>query len=220
MTNHKLIAISLPIIVGMLAGLTAVFYEAQNTTISKSIALPPAEQHNLYVAFTPEQMYALSDGVFIGKVTGFSSTKWNQDNGEYWEYISSADSSPADSTPLQYHQIEFRVLKTIVDDINLDKKTVVVTATGNSPLDGKPDHDLQVGDKVVVFVMKTDLSWRNGTREILRFVNAPSLSYLKEQADGRFKGLSAEQSISGDNLSVEIFNAREKIKKSDFVTKP
>ncbi len=112
-------------------------------------------------------------------------TQWNQDSGEYW--MNEPDNpDPNSPAALQLHFIEFKVLRPIIDTIGIEGN-VTVTVLGSSPLDGDADHDLAMGVKLVAFVRKTSLAWREGgTKSVLYFMGEPTESYYVQGNDSLF----------------------------------
>lgn len=117
-----------------------------------------------------------SDVIFVGKVTGFSPTLWNQDSGEVW------------LGGLTYHTIQFEISQYIVDRIGLrDQNSIEVMLLEPSPLDGNNrDNGLSIGSVAVVFAKSTHLVWRDGTRPFIETI--PASLYAQDDT-GNFNGM-------------------------------
>lgn len=162
------------------------------------------EQHVSYVGFPYEQQIGYADIIFAGKLINISATRWNQDSGEYWE-----KTSLDEAIPLQYHTLTFEVSKIIIDKIgSTNQNTIEITVLGISPLDGKADHELSLGDSVVVFAQKTNLAWRNNnqTMSVLEIVTSPSLAFFiqEKSGSGLYKGKVIHDLGKGNFETVDI----------------
>lgn len=159
---------------------------AQSTPLANDEQRPKLVLEDIEIDYgvdTDNNMIAYSHAIFVGRVEGFSRTRWNQDNGEYYQ------------GGLPYHHVDVRVLRSLRDDMDLEE-TATITVLGASPLGDDPsssvvyrataEHDLHIGDQAVFFVVRRELAWRGGTRPITRLTNAPTYSYWKEQ-NGRYR---------------------------------
>lgn len=153
------------------------------------------EQFASYAFLTREQMTNEAEAIFTGRVMSVSPTRWNQDSGEPW------------SGGLLIYQVEMEVDQAIVDVIGLDKR-VTLTILGNSPLDGRADHDLKVGDQGVFFVRKTELDWQGGTRPIIQLLGVPSNSYFLSDASGLYTGALLDKPTSLTDIISQIASQR------------
>ncbi|MEM8533756.1 MAG: hypothetical protein AAGF95_23130 [Chloroflexota bacterium] len=204
----------------------------QRPTVSNEAAAPTTEKavtpseeplvysyEASYTALTRGQMITQSDAIFVGQVRDISSAQWNQDNGEYFE--------DHKTFQILYHDIEVHVVRSIVDSLNLDD-VVTVTVLGNSPagsidsgpeIRSDPEHSLQTGDQYVFFVVKRHMGWKNDptgpeeTRLILRFITAPSISYLKKVDSGT----STNDTLDDETLFVAEDSSEQPLSIADIL---
>lgn len=126
-----------------------------------------------YVIASPEDVIERADIIFVGKVLTISPTRWNQDNGSYWEEVTKEGEYETRHTAMPVHEIEMEVTRLVEDEIGISEN-VVLTMIGKSPVDnldavadtvqiiGSPDHMLTVDDEVLVFGRQTEIAWRDG----------------------------------------------------------
>ena len=112
-----------------------------------------------------EQIIDNSDAIFVGRILSVSCTSWNQDSGNYWD------------GGLPVYTMEVQLLQPIVDTLGLSEQ-VTITQVGYSPLDTERANALVVGQQAVVFVVETDIAWRDGLRRVLRTTNADTDSVI------------------------------------------
>jgi hypothetical protein len=141
-------------------------------------------------------------------VSSISHTQWNQDNGQIWYEEDNSQPRIDVSSPLQLHYIDFEVNQLITDKLGTGD-VVHVTIIGTSPLDGDADHDLKIGDQVVVFAHSTELTWRNGTKSIIQLMGFPGNAYLKNNGKDDYSGRLRSKSISLVDLTGEIRKLRD-----------
>lgn len=202
------------LVVGLTVGLALGVLGPRFQRPRESTSSITIEQEYSYFSLTREEMIDQAGVIFLGKVVNISSTQWNQDSGEPWY-------DEATGAGLQLHSIEFEVLQPIVDTVGLDKK-VTITALGISPLDnqankegnevmtqGGPDHNLKVGDEAVIFAVKTDLAWRDGTRPILELIGDPMDAHFIRGDDGLYHGRPNEKPVSLKELITQIAQRRQ-----------
>lgn len=146
-----------------------------------------------YVEYPVKTMMSEADVIFLGQVVNIGETRWNQENGRYW------------NGGLPYHDITLSLAQPIVGDMNEEVKLTVI---GNSPLDGSEDtllasdHALAMGDEVIVFARNTEFAWRRPERiPAIMFMGSPQTSILTKEEDGLY------HSINGDVYSLEDFIA-------------
>lgn len=151
-----------------------------------------------------EQMYKDADWIYVGKITNISSTRWNQDNGEYWN-----DEAATGETALQIHTIEVEIIQFLVDDIG-QEETVQITVLGLSPSDRtQADHDLKIGDQVILFTQKREIAWRDGTKTVIGLMGAPSYSYFILGEDGLYSGALLAEPTSLQEVISQISDQRD-----------
>ena len=177
-------------------------------TAEPTSAVPAGEPQTVtvtldYGLLPRSQMIEAADAIFAAVVEDISTTVWNQDNGEYW--VQESNGVTLTATPL--HRIEVAVVEVLKDEVGLGK-TAVLTISGKSPADdgqvyisdllslgGTADHDLEVGEQILLFVTEENFGWwgedeqmeydrgRGGffgaTRPVLTFANHPMASFLR-----------------------------------------
>lgn len=156
-------------------------------TISRSSAL-----------VSREELIDQADEIFLGQIQSISSTRWNQDSGEYWEEeVDEGEGRKANVLPIAYYEIEFSIIRSIV---GTPSGSLVVTAGGKSPVDDQllvtidrqpvlieydnGDLVLEVGDRLIVFVHYYDLAWRDPSQPPQR-VDHPDGGYYYDPGDSR-----------------------------------
>lgn len=161
---------------------------------------PQALVHLMYQSRSFPQMAVGADAVLSGQVVAIGGTRWNQDDGSFWD----RETAPGQSdTALPYYEITLRVDDPIVDATTQGITTgreVVLTVVGMNPRDekaiterlgiGSGDHGpegLREGQRVVVFAQSTEMAWREGTKPILQLMGHPEQAYFTTVADGRFE---------------------------------
>lgn len=132
----------------------------------------------LYPTMTDRALANRSQVAFEGRVVSVAPARWNSDAGTRWT------AGAKGAGPAAYHEVTFRVTRSIRGQAG---RTVTITVVGNSPagsvdgsLAGRPDHDLKVGDSVLVLATGGTMAWSDGsTRPTLRFAGAPMASYAR-----------------------------------------
>ncbi len=161
---------------------------------------------SVYAGVTTESLMVDSDLILLGEVVDISKTRWNQDNGRFWE----------DGWP--YYNITLSVIEPIIGEV---KAEVVLTVLETSPLDGlsqtsiesdQPsqvrERPLQVGDKAVFFAYQTEIAWRNPERvPAIVFMGYPQGATFLEETDGLYYSIDGE-SFSFNELVAEIAQKR------------
>jgi hypothetical protein len=144
-----------------------------------------------YVTLSEKDMVKGADTIFVGKVIEITPTRWNQDNGEYWR-DETAEGDLADGSAMRLHTIKFEPSQFMVNKLGLDEAAELeVTVWGQNPNDSgaEPQYDLTPGDQVVFFIHQTGIVWRGNTmKQVMMPMQAPALSYFKQQADGLYEG--------------------------------
>ncbi len=136
-----------------------------------------------------------TDMIVVGKVASISKSSWNQDNGLPLLDPEKPDKVPP-VTPLQLHTVDLVVGRYLVDKLGLagklstdQQQTIQLVNLGTSPIEEGADYKLSIGDTILVFVRQTDIVWlEGGQHKILSFLNAPELSYFRQEVDGSFSG--------------------------------
>lgn len=198
-----------------------------------------------YVMATREELIDEADVILVGRVNHISPTRWNQDSGEYWEEVTTEGEFETAHSALPVHYLEIEIVWLIVDDIGIEEKFVTLTAVGKSPVDdtnlteenniqvaGLPDHHLQAGNEVIIFIRQTELAWHDEahpitfvqpsdgsspyfqgtTRTVLQFSPAPGF-YLLKDTNGLYAnpGDTTQELVSLDFLVAEIAKRRQVI---------
>lgn len=182
-----------------------------------------------YMAYDFPQLATGADAVLLGRVTRISPTLWNQDSGEYWEELKVDQQGLETIYPaLPYYEIELALERSLVDAANPGLKPgapVVFTVVGMSPLDDPHlvaegdaarsgeggELGLTEGDRALLFGVRTELAWRQGSRPILQLMGEPSGAYLAVAEDGSLAAgpLAAEaEATSVDALAERILALR------------
>lgn len=145
-----------------------------------------------YVLATREEIIDIADIILVGKIISISSTQWNQDNGEYWEEVTTEGEFETSHTALPIYYLEVEVTQLIADNIGLEGKIATFTAVGKSPIDdeitnensvqiiGSAANNLQVGDTLIIFSRQTELAWHDENTPVTLVKPADSSSpYFK-----------------------------------------
>lgn len=140
--------------------------------------------HFEYEDLNTEESIKAATHVVHGIITDVSSTQWNQDSGEYWEDLSSDETTRF--TALPYFRVTLSEASDLVEDRSPLARDLTITVLGFSPLDIEDGSDLQVGSELIALVRHTNLVWRTGKRPIVEFVGDPAQSHFYKEQDGRF----------------------------------
>lgn len=203
-----LITATLGVIVGVLTLASPKLWSDSSVSGTQSNLSPqPAPMEVIYVELRYDEMVSRADVIFVGRVSSISKTQWNQDSGEIWYDGPNTQPGPDESSPLQLHYIDFDVVEPIIDTVGLGK-TVRVMVLGTSPFDGEADHDLKMGDQVIVFTRSTELTWREGKKPIIQLMGPPVNSYLKQEVGGSYSGRLWSQATSLDEMIRQIKDIR------------
>jgi hypothetical protein len=128
-------------------------------------------------------------GIVVGRVVGISPTRWNQDDGTFWETVSvDARGRATSDTALPYYEVTIAAERVLLDAVGMAPpgEPVVATVIGMSPAGGA-DASTSLGEAVVAgeaegpmagqpivaFLRPTDMAWRDGTRPILQLMGDP-----------------------------------------------
>jgi hypothetical protein len=182
-----------------------------------------------YAAVSFEEMAKRSQVILAGQVTNIGETKWNQDNGSYWEETVKDDIGETTIAGLPYYEVTILPEQIILDSVGTEGQlviTVIGTSPANSQEAGMGDFSLKPGNEVVVFVRQGQLAWRSGEvtydqetnsfdsghRSVLFFMGNPDSSYLLKGADDLYRSsVDQEQAspLSLDELIKVIEEIRE-----------
>jgi hypothetical protein len=176
---------------------------------------PQALVHLMYQTQTFPQMAVKANAVLAGQVVGIGGTRWNQDDGSFWDREMSSGQT---ETALPYYEITLRVDDPIVDTTTQNLAAghdVVLTVVGMNPRDeqeiatnlgiGSGDHGpegLQVGQRIVVFAQNTQMAWREGTRPVLQLMGHPEQAYFTTVRGGNFES-HAQEAPSGSLAALK-----------------
>jgi hypothetical protein len=156
------------------------------------------EQSASYLAVSDNELVEKSDIILLGKVVKISPTRWNQDDGSAW------DNSGMTIAALQFHEIEVKVLRKVVDTINIGD-SLIVTVIGPSPIDVHSDYSLKENDQVVMYVKQGKIAWREvGMKKAFLFNGSPYQSLYVQSPDGRFGRRSEKTSVSLEELIGKV----------------
>ncbi|MCL7453403.1 MAG: hypothetical protein M8467_10190 [Anaerolineae bacterium] len=158
-----------------------------------------------------EWMLENADVIAAGKVLAIGQTRWNQDNGEYWEESLQDDSGSetvVSATPC--YTLTLSVDRLLVGSLGLKEDRLVTTVVGVSPLDqpaATPPFHPRIGDEIVAFVRRGEIGWYNGDirydpeggfeigrKTALLFVGGPDNAHLITNGQGLYYRPSATQS--------------------------
>lgn len=191
-------------------------------------AADPAERIDVDVAYQSasfEQLARESNVVASGQVVRISPTRWNQDDGTYWERtLTDAAGLETIEVALPYYQIEIAPERFVVDaggGLSADGGPLTLTVVGMSPLDDPAGAGLavseqsleqtapRVGDRVLVFATPMEIDWLGGSRKVLGPTGAPGQSVLGLAPDGRFVSPGAGLAPATlDDLAARILSLR------------
>lgn len=183
---------------------------------------PGALVHVLYQSQTFQEMAVGANAVLSGQVTAIGPTRWNQDDGTFWD----REVTPGQTEAAQpYYEITLRVDDPIVDTTAQGIRAgrdVVLTVVGMNPAEEHAiaaglgmttgDHGpegLEVGQRAVIFAQKTEMTWRDGTKPILQLMGHPEQSYFRPVSGGNFES-HAQGSPSGSlaDLKSQVLTLR------------
>lgn len=166
-----------------------------------------------YRGMSTEQVIDDAEAILIGQVISISPSRWNQDNGEYWEDETSQMAS------LQYYEVTLEVAEAVVDRIGLgDKPVITVLGPGLARTDSEAEaRDIQhtqtdnisfyTGEKVLLFLKRVPLAWRGGPIEKIMLVGGPQGKYTLTD-DGRALNTSASGKDTTLSALLEQISAR------------
>jgi hypothetical protein len=162
---------------------------------------PLIVQSGSYVWISQEERLDRADAILVGEITSVSETFWNSNSGEPWEPGIPSSEDQDRPVDLLIHTLRVEVDQVIVDQLGVEK-SIELTVIGNSPLDGLEwaDHDLQVGDKVVMFIEEGEMAWEGGMKTVLRLVGLPIHSYYKQGDDDLYYHELETEAITLDEL--------------------
>ncbi len=127
--------------------------------------------HFLYESAPIPKKIKRSGFIVSGFISFISDTSWNQDTGEYWEDTSADGGTIIPALP--YFTVDIVTDVILLGPVDLPRK-ITLTILGESPHSANKDADLQwrEGDEVVIFGRKTQLAWREGSKDILQPVGS------------------------------------------------
>lgn len=163
--------------------------------------------------------------IVTGTVVDISPTRWNQDDGTFWETtVEDAYGTQTIDSAVPYHTVTVRIERTLADALGIAKDTVALTVVGmgrDAAVGHGPDGadaagvlSLSVdsvsaaeGERVVAFVRPGELAWRDGApRRVLVPMGSPGSTVLSEAVLN--SGAFAE-APSFDALVAQIEQARD-----------
>ena len=183
---------------------------------------PQALVHVLYQSQSFQEMARGANAVLSGQVTAVGPTRWNQDDGTFWD----REVAPGQTEAAQpYYEITLRVDDPIVDTTTQGirpGRDVVLTVVGMNPEEEHAiaeglgmttgDHGpegLQVGQRAVIFAQNTQMTWREGSKSILQLMGHPEQAYFRPVSGGNFES-HAEGAPSGSlaDLKTQVLALR------------
>lgn len=145
--------------------------------------------HASYQLVPPNKRMNTAALVVQGVIKEISETSYNSDDGQPWDH-------KEDELILSLHTITISVEDSLKGE-KVAGDDVDVTILGLSPLDKYAtdiDHDLQVGQNVIVYINDTELNWKNNeTRPKYMFISSPDASYKVQQADGLYHAVHGDE---------------------------
>lgn len=167
------------------------------SNLLRTLSLYFVQTDAIYAGYSPTQMMSESDVIFAGTVKDISASSWNQDSKNPW------------SDGLVYHTIEMELITSVVGEFSTDNPIVTLTVIGSSPVEREDtDHNLQVGDEVMVFARDTEFAWREGGRiPATMFLGMPSQSAWLKNKDGYYEAPDGKLYTLSD-LTATIINER------------
>lgn len=150
-----------------------------------------------YIHFSREEMMREADIIFVGTVLNVSTTKWNQDSGEYWETTTDEGVNEQEEllttthSAWPVHEVELTVLQPIVGNIG-DGETIILTIFGKSPIvetvsnngsetvrvAGTPPHSLKIGQEIIVFAVRTEIAWYDPEQPVRLVTASDNTTYF------------------------------------------
>lgn len=140
--------------------------------------------------------------IVTGTVVDISPTRWNQDDGTFWEETADdAFGTQTVDSAVPYHVVTIKIDRTLADTLGVTTASggkVAVTVVGMRGGDGidaaqRPDGgqgvmalssdsvSADVGERVVAFVRPGQLAWRGGPmRAVLAPMGSPGTTVLSE----------------------------------------
>lgn len=172
-----------------------------------------------YEAQSLDAMIQSAGGIVVGEIVDVSATRWNQDDGTFWEDVTvDARGRETSDSALPYYEITIAPRRTLVDafDLAATGGPVVATVIGMSPVGGGSTRTAQgeamieggagqgpaVGQTMVAFVRRTEMAWRDGSRPIVQLMGDPGQSLAQGGAD------AFDVAATGDVLDLAGLEAR------------
>lgn len=137
--------------------------------------------------------------IVTGTVVDVSPTRWNQDDGTFWETtITDAYGEQTVDSAVPYHTVTVRVDETFANTLGSTKDTVVLTVIGmgrDAAVGHGPDGadaagvlslatdsvSAALGERVIAFARPGQLAWRDGTmRPVLVPMGSPGTTVLSQ----------------------------------------
>ncbi len=142
---------------------------------------------------------AQSPLIVTGTVIDVSATRWNQDDGKFWELTETdAYGEQIVDSAVPYHTVVMQVDRVFANNLGVatDVLALTVIGMGSDQVAAYDLNDAQTsgvislasntvsaleGDRVIAFVRKGQLAWRDGTmRPVLAPMGAPGSSVVSE----------------------------------------
>jgi hypothetical protein len=212
---------SLGVILGISLNLFNVFPLKEDITPvlnASSKPRPPDNYHSTYEYVPFERMIKEADVIVAGKVVAISETRWNQDNGEYWEEIFKDGDYETIISALPYYEITVSVDQLLADSLGIKEDQLIITTIGMSPIDHQDQASSihpKSGDEIVAFVRQGEIGWRSGPitynkeegsletgrKAALLLLGGPDNSHLLRDGNGLYYRPSAKDSPIEEQIS-------------------
>ena len=219
--------------IGLAVGLTIIFLgvmgtvndRSNETTTNSEIGnysgQPPGFVSMSYEYVPFDTMIEKSNIILVGQVTNIGETKWNQDNGEYWEETFKDEIGETTIPALPYYEVTISPAQIIVDALGINEDQLVVTVVGMSG-----ENNLKTGDEIITFVRQGEMAWYDGNvtynaktysfetdwKSVLFFTGAPDQSYLLKGPDGQYQFVENYEQLGPFSLDELINLIQEKRK--------
>ncbi len=167
------------------------------------------------VGLSREDRARESQAVIHGLVTSVGPTRWNADDGQYW------DDPTSSSAVLPYHIVTLEPFEVLSDEgVGLTGSTSVsILIARMSPIDSSgcgpgSVSPFAVGNEIIAFVENREIAWRTkGFYRTLQFTGEPAESSLIKMKTGDFQEMHSleidEPQYSVDELRRVIRDLRD-----------
>lgn len=185
---------------------------------------PQVAAEATYQELSFDALARAAEAVVVGEVVAVSPTRWNQDDGTFWEDVAvDARGRETSDTALPYYEIAIAPRRTLVDEVALAEAggPLVVTVIGMSPAGGDlastslgqavvggGAEGPSVGQTIVAFARRTEMAWRGGTRPIVQLMGHPGRQIASSGAPDELVAPDSGEAIDLDDLGARVAAAR------------